>query len=65
MMTLEWIRRRVPVVDVQARKYLFTEKPITDVEDGEAEDAAPDRTAPASRSLGIGSLRHVSVPGLD
>jgi len=52
-MTLEWLRRRDPVLDRHLRTYLFTSEPITDVE-AEAEaggDAAP------TGSLGIGSLK--------
>jgi ferritin-like protein len=50
MMALEWIRRHVPEVDVQARKYLFTKGPITGIGDA-ATAAAADPT------LGLGSLR--------
>ncbi len=32
-MTLEWLRRRDPVLDEQLRTYLFTEGPVTEVED--------------------------------
>ena len=32
-MTLEWLRRRDPKLDEQLRTYLFTEGPITEVED--------------------------------
>jgi len=32
VMTLEWIRRRVPKFDVNCRTYLFTKGPITEVE---------------------------------
>ena len=32
-MTLEWLRRRDPKLDKQLRTYLFTEGPITEVED--------------------------------
>ena len=33
MMTLEWLRRRNAVIDENARTYLFTEGPITEVEE--------------------------------
>jgi ferritin-like protein len=52
-MVLEWIRRRDPQLDVQLRKYLFTAAPITD----RAEEADAPIRAPATTSLGIGSLR--------
>ena len=52
-MTLEWLRRRDPVLDAHLRTYLFTTEPVTDVE-REAESAGAP--APAG-SLGIGSLK--------
>jgi ferritin-like protein len=61
-MTLEWLRRRDPVLDQHLRTYLFTELPITEVEvETEAEalgDAEADGMArPTDGSLGIGSLK--------
>jgi ferritin-like protein len=69
MMTLEWIRRRSPKFDENLRTYLFTEGPITEVEEkmkaegeGEGEEGEPspkpDPKAPSTSggSLGIGSL---------
>jgi len=32
-MTLEWLRRNMPGWDKQMRKYFFTEKEITEIED--------------------------------
>jgi hypothetical protein len=32
VMTLEWLRRRVPAWDEQLRTYLFTTEPVTEVE---------------------------------
>lgn len=62
-MTLEWLRRRDPVLDRHLRTYLFTDGSITELEH-EAEhggsdggDPSPDAPSPASGSLGIGSLR--------
>lgn len=59
MMVLEWIRRRRPAFDAQARSYLFTQGAITAVEErggaGSAVEARRDEDA--SGSLGIGSLR--------
>ncbi|MBX3229186.1 MAG: ferritin [Labilithrix sp.] len=56
MMVLEWIRRRNPTFDANAKTYLFSEGPITEVEDaateGEGEPEQPD-----DGSLGIGSLK--------
>ena len=52
-MTLEWLRRRDPVLDRHLRTYLFTDGSIV-VEEAEAE--AEDGGS-ASGSLGVGSLR--------
>ena len=58
MMTLEWIRRRSPKFDVNARTYLFTEGPITEVEkkleEGAKKAARPGATTDGP--LAIGSL---------
>ena len=63
-MTLEWLRRRDPVLNQHLRTYLFTELPVTEVEaEAEAEavlgsDAEPDgMSRPMDGSLGIGSLK--------
>jgi hypothetical protein len=54
-MTLEWLRRRDPVLDRHLRTYLFTEGEITEIEqEAEHEGGAG---VPADTSLGIGSLR--------
>jgi uncharacterized protein len=56
-MTLEWLRRRDPVLDRHLRTYLFTTEPVTDVEH-EAEASAAGDDAPAGDgALGIGSLK--------
>lgn len=61
-MTLEWLRRRDPVLDEELRTYLFTEGEITELEEeamGEgSDDAAPD--SGGDSSLGIGSLHGTS-----
>lgn len=56
-MTLEWLRRHDAVWDEQLRNYLFTKKPILEVEHAieEAEEAGSGATGDGS--LGIGSLR--------
>jgi len=62
-MTLEWLRRRDPILDRHLRTYLFRTEPITEIEaeveaGPGAEDGAGDPGAdPASGSLGIGSLK--------
>lgn len=74
MMNLEWIRRKNPTFDAAARTFLFSEGPITEVEEkmkaaeaaGEPPGAARStpKSAAESRSnggsLGIGSLKLVS-----
>jgi len=55
-MMLEWLRRKVSAFDEELRTYLFTEAPITQVEEG----AMGGETAESSESggnLGIGSLK--------
>jgi hypothetical protein len=54
-MTLEWLRRRDPVLDRHLRTYLFTTEPVTEVE-AEAEEGGAAAAA-SSGSLGIGSLK--------
>ena len=66
-MTLEWLRRRDPVLDEQLRTYLFTEGNILDAEEaamGRAEGDAPPRSpgAEGRSDLGIGSLRRDDLP---
>lgn len=66
-MTLEWLRRRDPKLDEELRTYLFTEGPITHLEEaamgrgeggeGGGGDEAEAKVSPADGSLGIGSLR--------
>lgn len=70
MMNLEWIRRQDPKFDENARTYLFTEGPITEVEEAATGGPADDGTIeegkgkpslaaakPDDGSLGIGSLK--------
>ena len=54
-MVLEWLRRRDPVLDRYLRLYLFTEGPLTEIEDAAEKGGAS--AAPADGGLGIGSLR--------
>jgi len=63
MMTLEWLRRRDAKIDETARTYLFTDRPITEIEEaedtgkvGEGGDAGPNKPD----TLGICSLRSKS-----
>ena len=56
-MTLEWLRRRDPVLDKHLRAYLFTAGSIVGREAEVESSADSDPTAPDSGSLGIGSLK--------
>ncbi len=49
VMVLEWLRRNMPGWDEQMRTYLFTTKPVTELEDEEGESKESD--------LGIGKLK--------
>lgn len=53
MMVLEWIRRRDPVFDRYAREYLFTERPLLELEESGEPDDSHD-------GLGVGTLREES-----
>lgn len=58
-MTLEWLRRHDPALNEHLRDYLFTDKPVLEIEEaldaaGEQEDSAADED---EGTLGIGSLR--------
>jgi ferritin-like protein len=55
-MTLEWLRRRDPMLDRSLRTYLFTTEPVTEVE-AETESAGGAGAAVSTGSLGIGSLK--------
>lgn len=73
-MTLEWLRRRDPVLDRHLRTYLFTEGSVIDLEhaaehggaseggagEGDGDGPTPTRGVPRPLhgSLGIGSLRN-------
>jgi ferritin-like protein len=59
-MTLEWLRRNVPKWDETLRTYLFTEVPITEIEEavdaGKASGGAPN-SGYSRGDLGIGGAR--------
>jgi len=60
VMTLEWLRRRDPVLDQNLRTYLFTSVPVTEVEAEAEADGTTGEGATlqaSSGSLGIGSLK--------
>jgi ferritin-like protein len=52
-MTLEWLRRKDPVLDKHLRTYLFSTEPVVRIET-EAETVSPESS---DDSLGIGDLR--------
>lgn len=61
-MTIEWLRRHDPVLDRHLRMFLFTEDPITEVEERAMSAGASTTEDPVvgdrvGSSLGIGSLR--------
>lgn len=59
-MVLEWLRRRDPQLDAHLRTFLFTDRPVLEVEEEQEEASAGNRQGggdPASGSLGIGSLK--------
>jgi uncharacterized protein len=58
MMALEWLRRHDAKLDEHMRTYLFTNKPILEIED-EAEHGGDEEKAASSSNgcLNIGSLR--------
>ncbi|HET8931530.1 MAG TPA: ferritin-like domain-containing protein [Acidimicrobiales bacterium] len=62
-MTLEWLRRRDPVLDEQLRTYLFTEGSIIDAEDtAMGRESGSDSGSTDTKGLGIGSLRVDDLP---
>ena len=60
-MTLEWLRRHDPQWDRQLRTYLFTQDPITEIE--EAEDEGEEGSGGAGAAAGDGSLGIGSLKG--
>jgi hypothetical protein len=56
-MTLEWLRRRDPVLDRHLRTYLFTTEPVTEVEAEAEAELGGAAAGPSTGSLGIGSLK--------
>lgn len=59
-MMLEWLRRRLPHLDEQLRTYLFTEGPITEIEE-EEEGGGGESAVPSSdintTGLGLGQMK--------
>ncbi len=53
-MALEYLRRKFPQLDEELRTYLFTQAPITSIEEGEDENE--DENDDADKGSGDGSL---------
>lgn len=53
-MMIEWLRRVMPEFDEELRTYLFTDAPITEVEEGGGEGGSVSSSG--GRGLGIGKL---------
>jgi ferritin-like protein len=52
-MVMEWLRRHNSKFDEMMKKYLFTEHPVTAIEDADERPSGPT----ATETLGIGSLK--------
>ncbi len=61
-MTLEWLRRRDPVLDRHLRTYLFRTEPITEIEAQAEADADPSAER-SGRRPGIGFARNREPEG--
>lgn len=59
VMTLEWLRRRDPVLDRHLRTYLFTDGPITEIEQRaeHGSDGGSEGGPEGGGSLGVGGLQ--------
>lgn len=51
-MTLEWLRRNIPAWEEELETYLFTSKPITEIEEDEGEEESED-----NKGLDIGNMK--------
>jgi ferritin-like protein len=56
-MTLEWLRRHDPKLDEVLRTYLFTEGPITELEQAAANGESGSGAQGGDGSLGLGGAR--------
>jgi len=59
-MALEWLRRHDPKLDEHLRTYLFTDAPITEIEEAVEGGEGTPSSEGGDGSLGIGSLRPVT-----
>ena len=56
-MTLEWLRRNDSALDEHLRTYLFTEKPVLEIEEEAESKDQEDGSMKSQGCLGIGSLK--------
>lgn len=56
-MTLEWLRRNMPAWDEDLRTYLFTEGPITELEEIKTGDENSEGSMKSENGLNIGNLK--------
>jgi uncharacterized protein len=59
-MMLEWLRRHDPKLDEHLRTYLFTNKPLLQIEHEAEHGGGPEQESDSDGGLGIGSLRERS-----
>ena len=61
-MTLEWLRRNDSAFDEHLRTYLFTEKPVLEIEEEAESKDQEDGSVNSQGCLGIGSLKERARP---
>jgi len=54
-MALEWLRRNVPAWEEELNTYLFTNQPITEIEEGEAEEET--ESSGKNKGLNVGNMK--------
>lgn len=59
-MVLEWLRRNMAAWNDELRTYLFTQSPITEIEEHPSSQGSADReeAMPRQGDIGIGSLKY-------
>ena len=56
-MTLEWLRRNMPVWDEELRTYLFTEGPIASIEEIAMGKETDNKDVEGKTGLNVGDLK--------
>ncbi|MBZ2173662.1 ferritin-like domain-containing protein [Schnuerera sp. xch1] len=56
-MTLEWLRRNMSVWDKELRTYLFTEGPVTELEEISVGDESSEESTNQGVGLNVGNLK--------